>query len=73
MSEMIETYEARAKRLGLDPTEVCIACGSDEVRQVHTQAHHFCDRHVDWEQKAVILCDSCKYRVGLTCDVGVSS
>jgi hypothetical protein len=63
----IETYVERARRLHLNPTEVCIACGSEAVERVRLDGARFCHRHVDWERAAAIRCSDCEYEVGLTC------
>jgi hypothetical protein len=64
----IETYVQRAKRLGLNPTEVCIACGSADVDKSVVGGHRWCKEHVDWETATAAICQTCRYEVGLTCD-----
>lgn len=66
MSVNIETYVERAKRLGLDPTEACIACGGN-VQRVQLSSSKFCKKHLNWEHVVVIRCDECAYDVGLMC------
>ena len=67
----IETYVDRARRLKLDPTKICIACGSADVAKQLLSGHKFCDHHVDWEQAAEIKCSACGHRIGLVCSAGI--
>lgn len=64
-----ETYVERAKRLGIDPTVQCIACGSERVERVITDRSRFCQKHLDWESATVVQCTGCNYEVGLACDL----
>lgn len=75
MSDLTETYVERAKRLGLDPTEACIACNGPVKRVTvvgrdGVPASKFCHRHVDWETAKAVECESCGYQVGLVCGEG---